>query len=85
MIQLIDMAAYKIIKAVRLDGWVLRCKLAETPAAGTVEGLNDRSEAGLGEPIKLPLSSFCFAPWNPSNNCTQGGEMYKNSHLASPH
>ncbi|MFQ1858556.1 hypothetical protein [Aeromonas veronii] len=44
MIQLIGVAAGKTIKATRLDGWVL----AETPAAGTVEGLSERSEAKQG-------------------------------------
>ncbi|HHQ4902299.1 hypothetical protein ACK367_04790 [Aeromonas veronii] len=71
MIQLIDLAAYKIIKAVRLDGWVLRRKLAETPAAGTVEGLSERSEAGLGELCELPSSSASCAPWSSGNNCTR--------------
>ncbi len=64
------MAAGETIKAVRLDGWVLRRKVAETPAAGTMEGLSERSEAGLGEPCELPSSSASCAPWSSDNNCT---------------
>ena len=71
VIRLVGVAAGETIKATRLDGWVLRRKLAETPAAGTVEGLSERSEAGLGEPSELPSSSASCAPWSSGNNCTK--------------
>lgn len=74
VIRLVGVAAGETIKATRLDGWVLRRKVAETPAAGTVEGLSERSEAGLGEPSELPSSSASCAPWSSDNNCTRANE-----------
>jgi hypothetical protein len=71
VIRFVGLAAGKTIKTTTFDGEELRRKVEETPAAGTAEGLSERSEAGLGEPSEFPSSSASCTPWISGNNCTQ--------------
>lgn len=63
-------AAGSAVKRTRLDGWVLRRKVADTPAESTEEVLSEQSEAGFGERSEVPLSGVSCAPWSSGNNCT---------------
>lgn len=59
---LVDVATGDAVKRTRLDDWVLRSKVADTPAENAEEVLNEQSEAGFGERNEMPLSGVDCAP-----------------------
>lgn len=68
--RLVGVAAGSAVKRTRLDGWVLRRKVADTPAGSTEGVLSEQSEAGFGEHSEAPLSGISCAPWSTGSNCT---------------